>query len=77
MISSIYQPREGSINMDSEQTAYGSYLTVRQAAKSMNYGPNHVYKLIKDGKLKAVGSTRLRIREDWIDQYMLSLEPSA
>ena len=47
-------------------------LTVSEVAKMLKVNRNFVYKLIKDGELKAVKVGSIKVREDVLDEYINS-----
>ena len=51
--------------------------TVEQAGKSAQCGAKTIYKEIKAGRLRAArlgGRRAIRIHQDWIDEWLTSLE---
>ena len=47
-------------------------LTVSEVAKMLKVNRNFVYKLIKDGELKAVKVGSIKVREDVLNEYINS-----
>ena len=45
-------------------------LTVSEVAKMLKVNRNFVYKLIKDGELKAVRVGSIKVREDALNEYI-------
>ena len=45
-------------------------LTVTEVAKELRVNRNHIYKLIKEGELKAVKIGSIKVRREDLNQYV-------
>ena len=53
-----------------KDTHMNKFYTVREVSEILHTNRNTVYDLIKSGELKAGKMGSLKIKEDWLDEYI-------